>query len=76
KIGVMLIKAAAGLLNQFSSENVIVARIGGDEFVVFVTSTTEKEVNQLVALIKSKIDDYNQKNESMSIELCPLLRTV
>jgi diguanylate cyclase (GGDEF)-like protein/PAS domain S-box-containing protein len=68
KIGDMLIKAAAGLLNQFSSENVTVARIGGDEFVVFVTSTTEKEVNQLVAMIKSKIDDYNQKNESMPIK--------
>lgn len=69
KFGDALIKAAAEVLDQFSAENVTVGRIGGDEFVLLITNTSEEEVNQLVARIISKIEDHNQRNGEMAIKL-------
>lgn len=69
KNGDMLIKKTAVMLDQFSAENVTVARIGGDEFVLLITDTSEEELNQLVARITSRIDDHNQRDGEMTIKL-------
>ena len=58
--GDALIKVIARLLNQFSSQDIVVARIGGDEFVLLVTEKDEKEVKELVINILDEIKIHNE----------------
>jgi diguanylate cyclase (GGDEF)-like protein/PAS domain S-box-containing protein len=67
--GDALIKATAGLLNQFSSNFITVARIGGDEFVLLVSEKIEKEIEQLVKSILRKIDIHNKGGSRETIQL-------
>lgn len=69
KEGDALIKATARLLNQFSSDTVTVAKIGGDEFVLLVAEHTEKETEQLVESILKKIELNNESDSKISIKI-------
>jgi diguanylate cyclase (GGDEF)-like protein len=55
KEGDALIKEAAKVLNKFSSEKTIVARIGGDEFAILVADTNKEEVEKLLVDISKEI---------------------
>jgi diguanylate cyclase (GGDEF)-like protein/PAS domain S-box-containing protein len=59
KEGDKLIQETAKLLNKFSSDSVIVSRIGGDEFVLIVTEKTESQIKQLVTDIQREIGNRN-----------------
>ena len=59
KMGDVLIQETARILNKFTSENVTVSRIGGDEFVLIVADKTEYQIKQLVTNILKEIDNYN-----------------
>lgn len=61
KQGDVLIKETAQLLNGFSSDSITVARIGGDEFILFVEVDNEIEVEQLVKEIRDQVDQLNIK---------------
>lgn len=67
--GDALIKAIAGLLNQFSAEDTVVARIGGDEFVLLVPEKNEKEIEQLVNNIFEEIDIHNESGSNKTIKM-------
>lgn len=69
KAGDELIQEAARLLNQFSSEDIMVARIGGDEFVLLTVEKTEKEIEQLAQDIKTEIHKHNSDVSNMNIKL-------
>lgn len=62
--GDVLIKAAAHIFNQFSSEQIIVSRIGGDEFTVLVTYFERFEVDRLIEKIIFEIEQYNAATTS------------
>ncbi|MBP3950218.1 sensor domain-containing diguanylate cyclase [Halalkalibacter suaedae] len=59
KQGDILIRETAQLLDGFSSDSVTVARIGGDEFILFMEVASEIEVDLLVKSIKEQIDELN-----------------
>lgn len=61
KQGDVLIKQTAQLLNGFSSDSITVARIGGDEFILFMEADNEIEVEQLIKEIKDQVDQLNIK---------------
>ncbi len=67
--GDTLIKTTAGLLNQFSSNTITVARIGGDEFVLIVAEQTEEEIEKLVNRILKEIDIHNNNGTDVTIEI-------
>lgn len=69
KQGDVLIKATANLLNKFSSNTITVARIGGDEFVLLVAETTEKETERLVQSIRKEIDMHNENGSDVIIKM-------
>lgn len=69
KKGDDLIKASAGLLNQFSSDTITVARIGGDEFVLLVEEEAENEIKQMVNSIIKEIDKNNESVTNIKIKL-------
>ncbi len=69
KSGDALIKEVASLLKQFSSDNTMVARIGGDEFVLLTVEKTEKEIEELVQDIKTGIHQHNENVSNMNIKL-------
>nr|WP_320145261.1 diguanylate cyclase [uncultured Anaeromusa sp.] len=58
QLGDRLLQKAASILR--SNENHIVARVGGDEFVVLLTQTSEEEIKILCNEIEEKIDICNQ----------------
>ncbi|WP_042224202.1 sensor domain-containing diguanylate cyclase [Oceanobacillus manasiensis] len=68
KQGDVLIKGTAELLNHFSSHSITVARIGGDEFILFVERENGQEIDNLVKKIRDKVD-YNNKESNLKIRL-------
>lgn len=63
----LLIQMGNLLKNQLYSETI--ARYGGDEFVVLIENTTEKDVKTFFSKIRRAIDKYNQSNPILPIEL-------
>lgn len=53
KCGDNYIKMAAKLIKSVTESNEIVARIGGDEFAIILTNTTETKAQNLLAKIKA-----------------------
>jgi diguanylate cyclase (GGDEF)-like protein/PAS domain S-box-containing protein len=58
------IEDIAGLLREVFRESDIIARIGGDEFVVFPVQITDSSAETLNARFKKHLDVYNVKNGS------------
>lgn len=67
--GDSLLIAAANLLNQFTSNTITVARIGGDEFVLLVKEKNEKEIEELVNNIVKELELHNDKPENINIKM-------
>lgn len=63
KQGDTLIKETAQLLNDFSSNSITVARIGGDEFILFVEEKNDSEIHVLISTIKKKLKLHNEYSE-------------
>jgi len=66
KIGDKLIIATAKVLNNSSRKEDIVARWGGDEFIMLLPSTTEKTSMEIVKRIKGSFDD-NRLDEKILV---------
>lgn len=69
KKGDALIKECTNILNKFSRKNVIVSRIGGDEFAILIINTNEKFVSNTVVLISQEIEKYNKQSKDMNIKM-------
>jgi len=65
KKGDEYIKKAAKILTMVTRKEDIVARIGGDEFVVLLTSTDKKTVRKICKRIKKGCDKINEKLEML-----------
>ncbi len=62
--GDKLLKEAANILKSTYRDSDIVARIGGDEFVVFPVGTTEDHIGMLTSRLQKNIEIYNTQSNS------------
>jgi diguanylate cyclase (GGDEF)-like protein len=69
KKGDEYIKTAAQILNRFSSEEILVSRIGGDEFAIIIVNHDKSEVAKLSGEISKEIQIYNTDNPNFLIEM-------
>ena len=70
--GDMLLVKTADLLKDIFRGSDIIARIGGDEFVIFSIGNTHKDVETLQARLEKGIENYNNKRDhifKMSISM-------
>lgn len=51
RMGDHYIRAAANMLKRFASDNVVISRIGGDEFSILMLEMTEEEGSELISRI-------------------------
>ncbi len=69
KKGDYLIKETAKLLKSNFREEDVIARIGGDEFIVILKRTGIEQVEERVKNLKERIIAYNRKNSELPISL-------
>ena len=69
EIGDKLLKSVVKLIQETIDENTIVARIGGDEFIILLENIECKEVSITVKNIKNAIENYNLINSKLPIQL-------
>lgn len=69
KAGDKLIIETARLLNQFSSDDHTVSRIGGDEFALIVTNKMENQIKQMIAEIRKTVEIYNLNHSKVKINM-------
>lgn len=60
--GDKVIKIIAYILEEVFIDNLFIARIGGDEFVVLLDSVSENYINKLFSVFDSKIVEYNSES--------------
>ena len=61
--GDILIKNAANLLSKLVTDDMFIARIGGDEFAILVKNTSKYAMEKLCSDIKGVVNKYNLVNE-------------
>ncbi|MDF2699451.1 MAG: diguanylate cyclase with sensor [Haloplasmataceae bacterium] len=62
-----LIVKISKILYEVFNDEFLVARIGGDEFAVFILNRTDSEVKELIEVFNNKITYHNRYNE---VQLC------
>jgi diguanylate cyclase (GGDEF)-like protein len=67
--GDQLLKKAAATLNQLTREEDILARQGGDEFAILLPKTAKSEAEKIIARIKKKTKERNDKELTVDIAL-------
>lgn len=69
KQGDRLLIETAKLLKSFSSDNISVSRIGGDEFAILLADKKEESVSDLINFIESSIALFNMDKQEYKIEI-------
>lgn len=67
--GDRLLKAAAETLQQAVPDNVVLSRIGGDEFVVLLLNARKEDVIDVCRRIQQKIAEFNQEPNSFHLSI-------
>lgn len=67
--GDKLIKKAAEILKKSCSDNDVVARTGGDEFILMLTKTTHEQAQEIIATIRSGFADARIEAIKCSVSL-------
>jgi len=60
---------SVNILKRVCGANGIIARIGGDEFVILLRMTNEKEADKIVRVLKSTIENEKPDNVILSISM-------
>lgn len=58
-----LLKDFANILNKYISEDIISARIGGDEFILLLKNKSHSYLNEIYLDLQKSIERYNMKNK-------------
>lgn len=69
KVGDKLIIETSRILNKYSSKNVIVARIGGDEITVITVGLDEQIINEMINSINREIIKFNETSKDIFIKI-------
>lgn len=69
KYGDIMIKEVAKIINKYSSENIIVSRIGGDEFSIILTDVDEAFVSNMINNIDKDITKFNESSKEIKISM-------
>ncbi len=69
KAGDNYIKDAAVVLKNSLRKSDVIARIGGDEFAIVLTNTSEENVKKVMERIRKKIDEFNKTSGKFPISL-------
>lgn len=67
--GDRLLKAAAETLQQAVPDNVVLSRIGGDEFVVLMLNASKAEVERVCQRIQQKITEFNEARKGLPLSI-------
>lgn len=67
--GDMLLKTIADILKNECGDNEIITRIGGDEFVILLPRTDEKEAEKIVRKLKIAVENEKMENVILSISI-------
>ncbi|MEH7886664.1 sensor domain-containing diguanylate cyclase [Bacillus sp. JJ1609] len=67
KVGDLLIKTAANILDGFSNDQTIVARMGGDEFALLILDTTQGEEEKFNQEMEAKVN--SEKIETIGVTM-------
>lgn len=68
-MGDQLIKETAALLKECTSENVIAARIGGDEFAIMLIDADPLHIEVFLAKLQEKIALFNSSSDLLRIKM-------
>ncbi|MGM0846232.1 MAG: sensor domain-containing diguanylate cyclase [Bacillota bacterium] len=69
RTGDELIKATSKILGTLQSDDVLIARIGGDEFAILIKNTEKYSPDELKKTIHQKIANFNRFSKSIKIML-------
>lgn len=69
KKGDELIKVTAIFLNNFATENVIVTRIGGDEFAILIVGEEEGKIAEFCMYLEELLSKHNNDPTNMTVNL-------
>jgi diguanylate cyclase (GGDEF)-like protein/PAS domain S-box-containing protein/putative nucleotidyltransferase with HDIG domain len=65
--GDTLLISAANIMNEYSKDNYLVARIGGDEYAIVMPQTTEREAEVVISAINTESNRVRVKSINLSI---------
>jgi len=69
KEGDLILKGMADILKKSCRADDIIARWGGDEFVIMLPNTCEDVVSKIISRIRRKCEKFNYKNIPLNISL-------
>jgi len=69
EVGDRLLMAAAKVLRESVPDNVILSRIGGDEFVVLMLNVSKEEVYETYRCIHQEIKEYNKRESNLYLSI-------
>jgi diguanylate cyclase (GGDEF)-like protein/PAS domain S-box-containing protein len=67
--GDIVLKQTALLLSKAINENMLIARIGGDEFAILIKDLNEEEFKDIYNKTQESILDYNKDNSRIPIQI-------
>ncbi|USB32668.1 diguanylate cyclase [Paenibacillus sp. YPG26] len=68
-MGDLYIKEAAGLLREIVSDDVMVCRVGGDEFAILVANKTLDEVSRLVRGLRQRVIVFRKERPDLNMDI-------
>lgn len=63
------LKTVAGILKETFRSSDVIARIGGDEFIVLALKASHDSIKAMTARIQERIHDFNSQNRAYSLSL-------
>lgn len=69
KVGDKLIIETSKIFNRYSSNNVIVSRIGGDETAIITIGLDKKMIKEMIDSINNEIAEFNEESKDIIIRV-------
>ena len=67
--GDLMIVEVAEIVREVFEKHGLVARIGGDEFGIFIENTEEKQIENLLEIMSQKVEEHNRTDGNRGLSL-------